>query len=71
MKKKERRKILFKISTVTPYTVPEIEDFMYLTGLKIKDTEKVMANLNHCGVTNLIDVNRLVKMGYANFIKSE
>ena len=69
MKNNKRGKIIFKISTETPYPVDEILEFMRFSGLKIKDTEKVMANLNRCGVTNLTDVNRLVKMGYANFIK--
>ena len=63
------RGIIFKISVTTPYSVDEIVEFMYLTGLKIKDTEKVMANLMYCGVTNLRDVSKLI--GYANFIKSK
>ena len=71
MKTNKIRGIIFKISVATPYTEDEIVEFMCLTGLKIKDTEKVMANLNHCGVTNLADILKLVKMGYTNFIKSK
>ena len=58
---------IFKIATTTPYPVDDILDFMMLTGLKIDDTEKVMANFCHCGISNLTDVNTLVKMGYFHY----
>ena len=58
---------IFKISTTTPYTTDEIVEFMSLTGLKIDETKKLMANFCYCGISNLRDVITLVKMGYFHY----
>lgn len=57
---------IFKIAKTTPYTERDILDFMCLTGFKIEDTEIIMAKFCHNGISNLTDVNTLVKMGYFN-----
>ncbi len=64
MEKKQR---IFIISTTTPYTVNDIMEFMYLTGCKIDETEKIMANFCKCGVSNLKDVHTIIKLGYYCF----
>ena len=58
---------IFILSATTIYTAEDIQTFMFFTGLKIKDTEKVMANFMSCGISNLTDVITLVKMGYFHY----
>ena len=58
---------IFILSATTIYTAEDIQTFMFFTGLKIKDTEKVMANFMCCGISNLTDVITLVKMGYFHY----
>ena len=53
---------IFTISTLTLYTHEEISDFILLTGIKIDKAQRVLLILNNCGITNLINVNRLAKI---------
>ena len=55
---------VFKISTLTPYTVEDINDFLALTGIGIKETEKILLTFSQHGISNLKDVNTLCKMDY-------
>ena len=58
---------LHKIAITTHYPVNEIHDFMLLTGLNIDDTEKIMANFSNCGISNITNVNTLVKLGFFHY----
>ena len=55
---------IFKISKLTPYTVEEITDFIFLTGIKIDKTERILLRFNEHAISNLKDVNTLCKMGF-------
>lgn len=58
---------VFKIAVVTPYPVNDIIDFMALTGIKLKDTEILLKRFSECGISNIKDVNTLVKLGYFHY----
>lgn len=62
---------VFEITKTTPYAESEILNFMCLTGLNIEDTEIIMAKFCKYGISNLTDVNTLVKMGYFKSYRCE
>ncbi len=64
---KELNNEIFKQSTVTTYTAEEIKEFYHLTELGMRDIGKILASLQFAGITNLMDVIKVVKLGYANF----
>jgi len=53
---------IFRISTLTPYTVEEITDFIYLTGIKMDKAARILLIFDNCGIPNLNNVNTLAKM---------
>ena len=55
---------VFKIAVSTPYPVKDIVDFMYLTGINLKETEILLKRFSQCGISNIKDVNTLAKLGY-------
>jgi hypothetical protein len=59
---------IFKISKSTPYTVEEITDFIFLTGIKIDKTARILLIFDSCGIPNLNNINTLAKM---NMLKLE
>lgn len=57
----------FKIAVVTTFTVSEIHDFLYCSGLNFKEAELVLKQFNKSGISNLNDVTTLCKMGLIDF----
>lgn len=57
---------LYRLSINTPYPVDDIIEFMMLTGIKADRIEETVQRFAKCGVSNLTDVNTLVKMGHFN-----
>lgn len=58
---------VFKIAVATPYPVNDIIDFMALTGIKLKETEVLLKRFSEYGISNIKDVNTLVKLGYFHY----
>ncbi len=58
---------IFKIATATPFTVDDITDFIFVTGIKIRDMETLAIQLNNCGLADLRDTIVLAKLGYFNY----
>ena len=61
--------IIFKLSVTTPYKSDDIIQFIMLTGLDINEAEKIITSLCNCGISNLVDINNIIKLGYTNFVK--
>ena len=51
-----------KILKSTPYTVEEITDFIFLTGIEIDKTARILLIFDSCGIPNLNNINTLAKM---------
>ena len=57
---------LYRLSVKTPYPINDIIEFMMLSGIKHNRITETIEGFAKCGVSNLIDVNTLVKMGHFN-----
>lgn len=64
MEKKKDIDRIFMIAVTTPYPENDIVDFMALTGMALSDTEKLLERFSKVGISNLNDVNTLVKLGH-------
>jgi hypothetical protein len=51
-----------KILKSTTYTVEEITDFIFLTGIEIDKTARILLIFDSCGIPNLNNINTLAKM---------
>jgi hypothetical protein len=51
-----------KILKSTPYTVEEITDFIFLTGIEVDKTVRILLIFDSCGIPNLNNINTLAKM---------
>ena len=55
---------VFEIATKTPYTVNGINDFIGLSGIKVKEAIPLLERFDKAGISRLKDVNTLIKLGH-------
>lgn len=58
---------LFELEKTTPYEADHIIEFMKLTSLKCAEVEMLMKQFCRYGISNLKDINTLIKLGYFHY----
>lgn len=62
-------KRIFELARVTYYSIPEILNFIRLTGASKEKAAEVLKDLSRSGVSDLKDINTSIKLGYFKIIE--
>ena len=59
-----RHSKFFALSTTTIFTEEELIEYANLTGKKLPEIEKIMADYMRYGIHSLWQINQIIKMGH-------
>lgn len=59
-----RHSEFFSLSTTTSFTEDELIDYAILTGKKLPEIEKIMAEYTRYGLYSLWEINLIIRMGH-------